>query len=47
MNALLDRAGNPPDVPGYPGPRQQELLRQIRRAITDVAAAAGRFPGPR
>jgi phage shock protein A len=41
----LDRAGNPPDGPGYPGARQQELLRQIRRVITDAAAAGRRAAG--
>ncbi len=45
VNALLDRAGDPRDLPGYSDPRQQELLRQIRRAITDVAAAGRRAAG--
>jgi phage shock protein A len=45
VNALLNRAGNPPGGPGDPDARQQELLRQIHRAITDVAAAGRRAAG--
>lgn len=42
VNALLDRAEDPRDMLDYSYTRQQELLRQIRRAITDVAAACHR-----
>ena len=42
MNALLDRAENPREVLDYSYAQQQELLRRIRRQLTDVAAARKR-----
>lgn len=42
MNALLDRAENPREVLDYSYAQQQELLRRLRRQLTDVAAARKR-----
>jgi phage shock protein A len=42
VNALLDRAENPREVLDYSYAQQQELLRRIRRQLTDVAAARKR-----
>jgi phage shock protein A len=42
VNALLDQAEDPREVLDYSYARQQELLRRIRRAVTDVAAAGTR-----
>jgi len=42
VNALLDRAEDPREVLDYSYARQQELLPQIRRAVTEVTAARAR-----
>jgi hypothetical protein len=42
VNALLDRAEDPREVLDYSYARQQELLRRIRRAVTEGAAARAR-----
>ena len=42
VNALLDRAEDPGEVLDYSYTQQEEQLRWIRRALTDVAAARKR-----
>jgi hypothetical protein len=42
VSSLPDRAGRPREALDYPYARQQELLRQTRQAVTEVAATRTR-----
>jgi phage shock protein A len=42
VNALLDRAEDPREMLGYSYVQQQEFLRVVRSAVTDVAASRKR-----